>query len=189
MSTSLNQNQFGQLPIRGQSDLIQGGYTVSCVVKSDEATALIPGQAVKIYDSGTGLPIVTAVTADTDDVFGFVAYNVKNQSFAANVPVEIAFFGKVMWMLSSGAIAWMDRLMVVVSGTKVAKATANAKKTCIGIALGHVADATLVRVLIQTPSPLVAASFTQLGDAPATLVGNDFIKVNGGGTALVNSVS
>ncbi len=190
MSTSLSQNAFGIIPIKGEMDLKGGSSNVvSCRVYGSEAVALIPGQAVKLYDSGNGVPIVTTCTADTDDVFGFVAFNPKNQSFAADAAVEIALVGAVQWMQASGSIGWGQRLMAVISGQKVAVRTANVKKTVVGIALGHVTDGQLLRVLIQTPSPFYAASFTDLADAPSTLVSGDYIKVNAGATALVNSAT
>ncbi len=136
-------NQFSQTVTKGMQDLRFNPNTIPCAVKSDEATALVPGQLVKLVDSAGGVPKVTAITADTDAVFGAVAYNGKDQSFAAGKAVEIAIAGNVIYMEASAAIARGAAVMGVVSGAKVASATVG--KTTIGFALDKAAGNAALR--------------------------------------------
>lgn len=153
---ALNQNQLAQIPVQGMMDLMIQPNIISCQVKSDEATALIPGQGVMLVDSLDGVPKVTAVGDDDDILFGFVAYTQKDKDFPAGAAVEIAFFrGSVMLMTASAAIARGAQVMVVVSGSKVATATTN--KRIAGIALDKAsANNDLIRVLIDLPGGLAA---------------------------------
>ncbi len=148
---ALNQNQFTEQIIQGVVTQALNTNTISCAVYASETTPLIAGQAVKIVDSAGGVPKVTAVTADTDDVFGFVNYNQKNIDFAAGEAVEISFFrGNIMWMTSSAAIARNAKVMVVVTGTKVA--TRASTGICVGRAIDKAtAGDQLIRVLIDLP--------------------------------------
>lgn len=188
---TLNQNQLQQSVVQGQIDLQMGpsGSVIPCQVYASEGTPLVPGQAVKLIDSANGVPKVTAVTAATDDVFGFVAYAQRTSSFAAGDAVEIALVGTVMYMTANGAIARGGRVMWI-TGIKVGARTVNAKKTVIGWAVDKAAsDGDLIRVFIQTPSPFYAASFTDLADAPAVLTSGDYLKVDASGTGIVNSAT
>lgn len=143
-------NQVKQEPVQGELELALQPNTISCQVDSGSAT-LIPGQAVKMVDSAGGVPKVTAVTADTDDVFGFVNYSMKDQDFPALAKVEISMFrGNVMYMTSSAAIARNAKVMVVVTGSKVA--TRASTGICIGRAFDKAtAGDQLIRVLIDLP--------------------------------------
>ena len=64
-------NSFKITPVQGQVDLQFAGSVISARVKSDEVTALIAGQPIKLVDSAGGVPEVTALTANTQQAFGF----------------------------------------------------------------------------------------------------------------------
>lgn len=146
---SLQQNQFSLVTVKGALDLKFNLNTVACEVDSTQATALIPGQAVTIVDSAGGVPKVIAVSSDTDVVFGVVNYNIKNPSFAASMPVEISIGMNVVYMEASAAIARGADVMVVVSGSKVATATAG--KAILGKAFDKAVNAgDLIRVQLKT---------------------------------------
>lgn len=141
-------NQFSQSAVKGLVDLQLSKNTFPCVVKSDESTPLVPGQGVKIADVAGGAIVVTALTADTDKVFGYVAYNLKDSSFAAGSFVEVASGLAVMYLEASAAIARGAEVMPVITGSKVATATAG--KSIAGHALDKAAaDGDLIRVLIK----------------------------------------
>lgn len=143
-----NSNQFKQEVVKGLIDLLIGGNIIPCRVYSSEGSALVPGQAVKLYDGAGGTPIITAVTADTDKIFGYVPYSLKDSSFAAGAAVEIAFEGAVVYLEASAAIARGAKLMAVVSGNKVA--TSVAGKSVIGFAFDKAAaSGDLIRVYLQ----------------------------------------
>ncbi|KKQ88292.1 MAG: hypothetical protein UT13_C0002G0001, partial [Candidatus Pacebacteria bacterium GW2011_GWF2_38_9] len=84
----------------------------------------------------------------TDEIFGFVCYNIKGNEFAAGDAVEIAGAGCVQVMEAAAAFAPGTDLMFQVSGTKVLTQTAG--NTCIGKAIDKsAADTNLVRVFID----------------------------------------
>lgn len=142
------QNQFQQSAEKGLLDLKMGLGTLSCQVDSTQATALVPGQAVKLVDSLGGVPKVIAVAADTDKIFGFVAFTFKDKTFPALSAVEISVEGNIMYLQSSAAVARGAKLMYVVAGKKVATATNG--KSCVGFSLdkASVADQ-LIKVWLQ----------------------------------------
>lgn len=148
---SLNPNQFKQITIQGEVDLLVEQNVIQCQVDSSQATALVPGQAVTMVDSAGGVPKVIAASANTDDVFGFVNYVRKDATYPALSKVEISMFrGNVMYMTASAAIARNAKVMIVVASTKVATATSG--KTIVGRALDKAtADGDLIRVLIDLP--------------------------------------
>lgn len=148
---ALNINQFAQSVVKGALSLQLEPNTIAAQVYASEAVALVPGQAVKIVDQLNGVPVVTAATADTDDIYGFVNYNQKNATFAALAPVEISFFrGNVMWMEAASAIAANAQVGIVVSGQLVQ--TAASTDRIIGRAIDKAAaTGDLIRVVIDLP--------------------------------------
>ncbi len=153
---ALNINQFAQSVVKGMPDLQFNINTLACRVFASEAVALIPGQAVKRVDSGGPgtLPVVTAVTDDADDIFGFVNYNIKNTDFAAGEAVEISSFqANVMYMEASAAIAVQAQVAVTVLGSTVR--TAVSTDRIVGRALDKAnAAGDLIRVYINLPGAI-----------------------------------
>ena len=149
-----NINQFAQGPQKGEVDLRLGGSVVACQVDVTSAGGLVPGQAVKMVDSLGGVPKVVECAADSDDVFGFIAYNIKNKFFAALDYVEVAAMrNSVMYMESSAAVARFAKVMIVLAGSKVATATTG--KTIVGRAYDKAtASGALIRVVIDLPGTL-----------------------------------
>lgn len=151
MATQLNQNQFKQLPVQGQLDLAPGGASSTLAARVAAGSTLIPGQAVTIVDIAGEIPVVAAVAADTDDIFGLAEYDIKNQSLIEGKIVNLSR-GRlnIMYMTASAAIAPYARVMVVVASKKVATATSG--KRIIGYALDKAsADGDLIRVQIDLP--------------------------------------
>lgn len=141
-------NQFGITPEKGMVALSNGGVEASfhCQVATNEATALVPGQAVKLVDVAGKTLRVTAVTATTDAVFGFVTKSVKTDTFAADDFLQISTNGSVILMEASAAIARGAAVEVVLAGQKVATKTTG---TTVGVALDKAAaDGDLIRVAI-----------------------------------------
>ena len=141
-------NQFAQSVEKGQVDLKMSIGTISCQVYASESTALVPGQAVKLIDSTGGVPKVTAVTADTDAIFGFVNFTFKNATFPALAAVEISIENNVLYLESSAAIARGAKVMYVVTGQKVATGTNG--KTLVGYAFDKAtASGQFIRIFLQ----------------------------------------
>jgi hypothetical protein len=149
-----NQNQFAQTAEQGQLDLRFNPNTISVEIDSSSAGGLVAGQAVKIVDSLGGVPKVVECADDSDDVFGFINYNIKNAVFDASMKAEISFYrGNVMYMTASAAIARNAKVMIVVASKKVATATTG--NMIVGRALDKAsADGELIRVLIDLPGSL-----------------------------------
>lgn len=140
------QNQFGMTREQGELDLSAMNDIIACEIDTTSAGSLPPGQAVKIVDSAGGVPKVVECAADTDDVFGFIKYDMRKATFSALDRVEIATgVGSVMYMTASAAIARNAKVMIVVASDKVATATSG--KTIVGRALDKAAaDGDLIRV-------------------------------------------
>lgn len=121
----------------------------SAQVKTGE-TALVPGQAVKITTTGGSTLLVESLDAITDAVFGFVPYDVGQDSFEALGLVKVATDNCVMVMQAGAAINAGATLMIQLSGNKVVTQTST--NTKIGVALEKAAaDGDLIRVLIKSP--------------------------------------
>lgn len=148
---SLSINQFAMSPVQGQMDLRFNPGVISGQIDTTSAGSLIPGQPVKMVDSAGGVPKFVECAADTDDVYGFITYDIKSQLFNAGDRVEVAAMrDNVMYMTASAAIARNAKVMIVVSGSKVATATTG--KTIVGRALDKASlNGDLIRVTIDLP--------------------------------------
>lgn len=139
-------NAFEQGKEKGQLDLKFNNNTLQCRADS----ALVAGQAVKLVDAAGGIPNVTAVTADTDEVFGYVNYAVRKSSFASGDVVEVSITANVMYMIAGAAIAPNADVMYVTASGKVITATGTTKWIS-GRALDKAAaDGDLIRVYIKS---------------------------------------
>lgn len=144
-------NQFAQTPEVGDLDLQHPGNVFSCAVASTQATALVPGQAVKLADVAGGAPKVIGLAANTDKSFGFVVRNLKDAQFAAGATLEVCAGGAVMWMTAGAAISRGANLEVVYTTNKVI--TNAGTNPVIGQALDKAsADGDIIRVLVRTPA-------------------------------------
>lgn len=144
MTQLINQFELGKE--KGQLDLRQNVNILSCRADS----VLVPGQAVKLVDSAGGVPNVTAVTADTDEVFGYVVKNFRRDATAIGDVIEIAMTGCYMYMVAGAAITPNADVMFVTSSGKVITAT-GVTKIISGRALDKAAaDGDLIRVYIKS---------------------------------------
>lgn len=152
--TTLNQNQFAQIPVLGQLDLHFNTETVSAIIDgSASGSTLVAGQAVKIVDSAGGVPKVVPCAADADTVFGFIVFDRMHQSFTGLDSVEIAQAGNVMYLYASEAIARGVQVSLDV-GTNGAVESAAGKTGAdiVGYAFDKAATAGLIRVKLGVPS-------------------------------------
>lgn len=120
-----NQNQFALTPEKGQCDLIPQPSTISVQFDPAGSGTLVPGQAVKNSNvTGVGVPKVIPCTADTDDVYGFVNFDIKKNSYVPGDYLEIsAFRGNVLYLEATAAISANVPFMIVITGQKIALAT------------------------------------------------------------------
>lgn len=148
---TLNINQFKQSPVKGEMDLQLNPTIIAGQLDVTSAGNLLPGTAVKMVDSAGGVPKFVEISAATDDVYGFLVYDIKKQNFDAYDAVQVACMrNSVMYMEASAAIARNAQVMPVVSGWKVATATSSQR--IIGRAFDKAAaDGDLIRVTIDLP--------------------------------------
>lgn len=153
-ATVLSQNQFALAPVVGQPDLNFNYNTMSARVDSSAGAALInQGQAVKIVANTLGgLPSVVACSGITDNVWGFVSYNLKDISYAVGQTMEVASAGNVIWLYANGVITQGARVCLDTTAVGAVQAT-GATATVVGYALdGAAAAGSLIRVHLTCPS-------------------------------------
>lgn len=147
----VNINSFQMETVQGSVDLNQPGFVISAQVSTTEAAALVAGQPVKRVNSYNKLPEITALTANTDEAFGYVVRNQKDASAAAGSIVEIALQGTIMYMTAGAAIAANAAIEVVYTTNKVI--TNAGTNPVAGVALDRAsADGDLIRVFVITPA-------------------------------------
>ncbi len=149
---SQNPNQFSQSQVLGSLDLRFNPNTIPCVVHSTEEDTLVHGQAVKLVDVAGGVPKVVACDADSDEVYGFIVYTVKDKGFVAGDAVEVATAMNCIHLLSQGAIARGAQVCVHSAVDGAVKALTDGAKI-VGYALDKASTTgELVRVVLSTPS-------------------------------------
>ena len=146
-------NQFQQAPFLGQLDLKVGGTNVVAgQVDVSQSFPIYGGTAVKIVDNGSNIPKVAACSADTDNVFGFIAYDVKSPGYVAGARVEIAIQQACVWLYATTAITRGTQVVLDVTSQGAVQA-ASSGDTVVGFAYdGAAAYGSLIRVYLSTPS-------------------------------------
>lgn len=149
----LSQNQFIQTPFLGMLDQKFNYDTISAQVDVSQATALVPGQAVKMVDSADGIPKVIACAANADEVLGFIVFDIKSRVYAAGDRCELSLSGNVMYLYATGAIARGVQVQLDIT-TKggVAAAVGSSGADIVGWAFDKAAAGALFRVHVKTPS-------------------------------------
>lgn len=150
---SLSQNQFKQRSILGQLDMAYSYNTIAAQVDQTETENVYAGSPLKVVDSVGGAPKVILCTADTDDVFGFANYNMKNAALTAGMPLEISQTGNWMWLYATGPIARGVKVQLDLLNNGIAAAVGSSGKAVVGVSMDKAeAQGDLIRVAIQAPS-------------------------------------
>lgn len=156
-AASMSPNQFVQAPFLGMLDLRFNAQTMAAEIDSSEAGEIVAGQAVKIVDSAGGIPKVIKCAADSDEVFGFVNYDIKSKKYVALDKCEISQAGNVMYLQATGAIARGARVTLdVTSIGGVAELVGSSGDRIVGFALDKASGGQLLRVKLLNPSFQVA---------------------------------
>lgn len=146
-----NPNQFAETSFLGMIDQRFDYNTTEVQIDSSQSGSLYAGQAVKIVDSIDGVPKVVAVSAITDQVFGFINFDIKSATFSAFDMCEISQAGNVIYLYATGAIARGAQVCVDVvtkGGVSALVSTAN----IVGYAFDKATAAgQLIRVKLATP--------------------------------------
>lgn len=154
-----SQNQFGQSQVLGEVDLPLSPATFSVQIDASETGSLIGGQAVKIVAGTTpgAIPQVAAVTADSDEVFGFINFDVKNKSFVAGDRAEVSQAGNVMWLQAVNNIVQGAQVQLESSQAGgVSALVGSSGARIVGFAYDGASGGQLFRVKLSNPSFSVA---------------------------------
>lgn len=172
---TLQLNQFTESAIQGQIDLKGFGSNIISARVSNSASGalmpLVPGQAVKVANEAGGVPSVLPLASNTDVTNGFVVYNVKDISYAADSRLEVALFGTVQYMTSGGAINRWANVEVVYNasggGTVITSAGTN---PIVGFAVDQAtASGQIIRVYIINAQELGSNSIGNISGLQAAL--------------------
>lgn len=170
---ALNPNQFTQIPVAGQVDLLGGSSSViAAAVSASASGALVPfvaGQAVKIDTANVGgIPKMLPLAANTDPVYGFVVYNIKDASHAVGTNFELALNGTYMYMTASAAIL-PGAALEYDNATQTVKTSAGVNPV-VGFALDAAsANGSLLRVRISVAQIAASGSESDVVQVTATL--------------------
>lgn len=147
-------NQFAMTSLLGMIDLRFPYNSVSVQIDATQATALYAGSAVKMYDSVDGVPKVVGCSANSDEVLGFINFDIKSTSFVANSMAEISMAGNVMYLYATGAIARGAQVSLdLTTNGGVRSAAGNTGDKIVGWAYDKATAAgQLIRVFLKTPS-------------------------------------
>jgi hypothetical protein len=153
----LSPNQFAERSIAGMCDLRYNINTVSALISPNQSGVLVAGQAVKIDSAitdGSGIPQVIGCVADTDEVFGFINFDIKTPGFYALNNVELSLAGNAMYLWATGVIARGDQVTLDVSSPAgVAEATGDSANRIVGWAYDGASSAgVLIRIMLGVPS-------------------------------------
>lgn len=150
----LSQNQFAQAPYLGMIDLRFDYNTVSVQIDASQVGALYAGSAVKIVDSADGVPKVVGCSANSDEVLGFINFDIKTVQFLAGSPAEISQAGNVMYLYSTGAISRGVQVQLdLTTNGGVAQISGSSGADIVGWAYDKASAAgQLIRVKLSVPS-------------------------------------
>lgn len=158
---ALEINQFKQGTTKGKVDQALSPSNTSAIIDETEAGELKAGDPVVIVPGvKKGVPAVVKATAVTDDIFGFIAYDLKSQSFKKGDRIEVAFAqGSVIVLEAAKAIdRWVDVILDVTdpANIKVTDTVAGGE-TIVGRTYdGAKGDEDLIRVWINLPGVAAA---------------------------------
>lgn len=152
--TQLSQNQFQLTTILGKVDLQYDVNTVSVQIDVSQVAALYAGSAVKMVDSATGVPKVIGCAANSDEVLGFINYDVKNVAYLPGNMAEISLSGNVMYLYATAAIARGAQVTLdLTSPGAVGPLVSSSGADIVGWAYDKApAAGALIRVFLKTPS-------------------------------------
>ena len=149
----ISQNAFLQAPFLGMIDMRFDGDTVSVEIDSSQATPLLAGAAVKVVNSLDGVPKVVGVAANSDDVFGFINFDIKSGNFQAGDRCEISQAGNVIYLYATAAIARGARCQLdILSPGGVTALVASSGADIVGYAYDQGVTGQLLRVRLRCPS-------------------------------------
>lgn len=156
----LSQNQFQQAPFLGQLDLYYNYNTVSGNIDLTQSGTIYAGAAVKLVatTSPNSAPKFIGCAADTDEVYGFINYDIKTNGYVAGSLCEVSQAGNVMYLYSTGAITQGKQVTLdLTTQGGVAQAVTSSGNNIVGWAKdGASAAGQLIRIQLLVPTFLFA---------------------------------
>lgn len=152
--TTYNINQFSQTPVKGSLMLGLNVNVLSARIDPEsEATDLVGGTAVKIVDVPGSIPTIDKAAED-DDIFGFIKYNIKNNTgYAPGEIAEVAFnFCAMIMEAGEGSIA--SGAFVEINPADDTIITWAGTNTIAGRTLEPATSGALIKVLINPIAPI-----------------------------------
>jgi len=153
IAPSLNISQFAMAPFLGMLDLKVGNTNVTAAqVDITQSGLLYGGSSVNVVNNSNGIPTVVGSAADTNNVWGFIVYDIKSQSYGIGARCEIAQGGSCIWLYATTAITRGSQVVLdLVSPGSVQAAVSG--DTVIGYAYDQAtAYGQLIRIVLKTPS-------------------------------------
>lgn len=154
LQPTVSQNTFTEGPFLGMIDQRFDYNTTPVQIDVSQSGSLYAGQAVKIVDNAGGVPKVIGCTANTDEVLGFINFDIKTTVYVAGDKAEISQNGNVVYLYATAAIARGVQVSLDIT-TKggVRAAAGNTGDDIVGYAFDKSSAAgTLIRVKVSVPS-------------------------------------
>ena len=180
-------NQFAQTAERGQIALLNAdSQTLDAIIDQTETGALEAGDPVKIVATSTKIPHVVKANAETDEIFGFVAFNpVRNAGLVKGDRITVAINGAFIYLVAGGSISAGGKLMI--QGDKVVAYSDAVKAYGTLTASGAISADETVTLGSTTYTFKAAVSTTanqvKLGSTDAETLGNLVKAINASGVA------
>ena len=165
--SSQDPNQFQQTPILGmvtssyntgtRSALVDGTFSTSSSFPAGQAVKQVNPNGVTAGSGLDTLPHVVPVTANSDTVFGFAQYSMKDQTFVTSSPLEVSQGGNTQYLMATangnaGAVAQLD--ITIPGGVQPVVGSSGA--TIVGTFIDQPVVGQLCRVALQLLPKTVA---------------------------------
>lgn len=170
--------------IKGRKVLPANTESFSGVIDSDVSGSVVPGTPMKIVATSAKLPHFAPATEDSDNIIGFLEWNVIRAAYVADDVCQVSPDTNVMYMEASGAInAGVNVAMDSYSNVTIKAAGAGSK--VIGYALeAATAAGQLIRVKIRFASvqDVDLSAYLTSSEAASTyqpkLTAGDFVAID-----------
>lgn len=154
----VSQNQFQEAPYLGMLDLRFNGNTIAVQFDPAGTGTLVPGQAVIWSTVAGGAPKVNPSTATSDNVAGFVNYDIKSVVYAPGDRLEISIRQNVMFLYAATAINRGNEVTSLPAGVAggcnggVIPAVGSGGLPKVGFSLDTAVIGALCRIMLTTPA-------------------------------------
>ena len=161
---AISQNTFAPLPFLGMIDQAVSPNTLTCLLDPGVVGPVYAGCAVKRANPtvpnppGYNGPInVIPCTADTDDVFGFIQYSMRDVFFSGGMPVEVASKLDVIYLYATASGNVTDACVLDLTTNGGVTPVGTSGQRVVGRWLDQPFIGQLTRVSLDVPTTQVVA--------------------------------